>query len=173
MDKQDIIIVPCHGEVEVSQDANKVKVVFSDIERHKELKGYTLRGFDWQIMSECDSIVSEDEWGWPSYVTGKLDTDEDITEEQAHVLCYFLRKSEVQYLILADDGSGRYRFLLYSDAKIHTDFCRHPVIQISGMAPYASTIFDGEVEIAGEAVDLADRCIGYGLLQTQGWEHYQ
>lgn len=171
--KQDILIVPCHGQVEVLQDTNKIKVVFCDIERNKKLKGYTLRGRDWQILSECVPSMLKDDWDWSSYITGKLDTDEDMTEEQAHVLCYFLRKSEVQYLILADDGSGRYRFLLYSDAKIHTDFCRYPVIEITGMAPYASTIFDGEVEIAGRAVDLADKCIEDGLWQTQGWEHNQ
>ena len=109
--------------------------------------------------------------GWSSYVTGKLDTDEDFTEEQVYVLCYFLRKSKVQYLILADDGRGRYRFVLYSDAKIYSGLHSYPAIEISGIAPYSSTIFEGEVEIAGEAVDLADKCIEYGLWQTQGWEH--
>lgn len=167
--KQDILIVPCHGQVEVLQDTNKIKVVFRDFDRNKKLKGYTLRGRDWKIVSECVPGTG-DGWDWPSCFTGELDTDEDMTEEQAHVLCYFLRKSEVQYLIMADDGSGRYHVMVYSDARIYT----HPytsAIEISGMAPYASTIFDGEVEIAGRAVDLADQCIGYGLWQTQGWEH--
>ena len=166
---KEILIVPCHGEVKVSPDTNTITVAFQDIERNKKLKGYTLIGDNWRMVCEDDPNHDDDRWIWSTCIEGRIDT-EFVSEEKVDVLCYFLRNSKVEYLVLMTDGSGRYRFLRYSDAKVYYNFYK-PTIVFSGDAPYPVTYLDSEVEVVGEAVDLADKCIKYGLEQTQGWEH--
>lgn len=168
---KDILIVPCQGHVEVSQDTNTITVAFGRMERYKKLKGYTLTGYNWRMICEDAPGCSTEEWIWDTVLEGRIDT-EFVSEEEVDVLCYFLRKSEVTYLILKDNGRGRYQFMLYSDAKVYFK-TGSPTIVFTGKAPYPITYLDEKVELAGKAVDLADKCIEYGLWQTQGWEHNQ
>ena len=163
--------MPFIGDVKVSKDTNTVTVDYDRTEWGNKLKGYRLMGKanDWTMESEGLLLHRPNVWGWETYIFGRIATEFE-SEDEVAVLCFFLRKAGVSFMILADDGKGRYLFMRCLDAKIILSPFNQTVV-FSGDAPYPTTYFDGEVEEAGRAVDLAEKCIEEGLRQTQGWEN--
>ena len=165
-----ILIVPFIGDVKVSNDTNTVTVDYDRAKWGDKLKGYRLMGKanEWMMESEGVPLTDPNVWNWETCIFGRIDTEFE-SEEEVAVLCFFLRKAGVSFMILADGGKGRYLFMRCLDAKINLSPFSQTVV-FSGDAPYPTTYFDGEVEEVGRAVDLAEKCIEEGLRQTR-WEN--
>lgn len=143
-----IIIAPFKGEIKVSEEKNTVM-----IDGVKKLRGYAMTG-RWCVESE--DVGKTNGWCWRGAVHSAIGKAAEVllAMETIHTLCFLLRRSGVKYAVLTPAADGRYHFLKAYDAGISYDrnalFPRELVFV--GALPYPTTFYNGEVEVAGDAV---------------------
>lgn len=147
-----IIIAPFKGEIKVSEKENTVT-----IDGVKKLRGYAMTG-RWRVESEDDGWRKSNPWSWYGVVYSALRKtaveDVLVAMEEIYALCFLLRRADIKYAVLTPTPDGRYHFLDARDASVSYDLhtqCPQELV-FEGCLPYPPTFYDGEVEVAGDAV---------------------